>query len=38
MPTGDPGTQRVELAVGDATCALSPAEIRAIIAALAGPA
>jgi threonine aldolase len=38
MPTGDPGTQRVELAVGDATCALSPAEIRGIIAALAGPA
>lgn len=32
--TGDPGTQRVELAIGDATCALPPAEIRDIIAAL----
>ena len=38
MPTGDPGTQRVELSVGDATCALSPAEVRDIIAALAEPA
>jgi threonine aldolase len=35
MPTGDPDMQRVELSVGDATCALSPAEIRDIIAALA---
>ena len=37
MPTGDPGTQRVELSVGDATCALSAAEVRDIIAALAEP-
>ncbi len=37
MPTGDPGTQRVELSVGDATCALSPTEVRDIIAALAEP-
>jgi threonine aldolase len=35
-PTGDPRVQRVELAVGDATCALDPAEIRDIVAALAG--
>jgi threonine aldolase len=35
MTTADPGVQRVELAVGDATCALDPAEIRGIIAALA---
>jgi threonine aldolase len=34
-PTGDPGVQRVELSVGDATCALDPAEIRDIVAALA---
>jgi threonine aldolase len=38
MPTGDPGMQRVELAVGDATCALSPAEVRGVVAALAEPA
>jgi threonine aldolase len=37
-PTGDPGVQRVELSVGDATCALPAAEIRDIIAALAAPA
>jgi threonine aldolase len=38
MTTGDPGVQRVELSVGDATCALDPAEIRDIVAALAAPA
>lgn len=31
--TGDPAWQRVELAVGDATCALAPGEIRDIITA-----
>jgi hypothetical protein len=31
MSTPDPGTQRVELAVGDATLALRPAEVREII-------
>ncbi|TYP88016.1 threonine aldolase family protein [Blastococcus xanthinilyticus] len=36
VPTGDPGTVRVELPVGDATLALDPAEIRAAIAALSG--
>jgi threonine aldolase len=36
MTTGDPGVQRVELAVGDATCALEPGEVRDIVAALAG--
>jgi threonine aldolase len=35
MTTTDPGVQRVELSVGDATCALDPAEIRDIVAALA---
>jgi len=35
MTTVDPGMQRVELSVGDATCALDPAEIRDLIAALA---
>jgi hypothetical protein len=35
MTTVDPGLQRVELSVGDATCALDPAEIRDVIAALA---
>ena len=34
--TGDPDVVRLELSVGDATCALEPAEIRAIFAALAG--
>ena len=34
MGTADPGVQRVELAVGDATCALDPAEIRDLIATL----
>jgi threonine aldolase len=37
MATGDPGVQRVELSVGDATCELDPARIRDIIAALAAP-
>jgi threonine aldolase len=36
MPTTDPDVQRVELAVGDATCALRPDQVRDIIAALAG--
>jgi threonine aldolase len=36
MPTGDPGVQRVELSVGDATCALRPDEVRDIVAALLG--
>jgi threonine aldolase len=36
MTSGDPGVQRVELSVGDATCAMDPAEIRDVIAALAG--
>jgi threonine aldolase len=35
MPTADPAVQRVELSVGDATCALSPQEAAAAIAALA---
>jgi len=33
-PTSDPGVQRVELHVGDATCALRPEQVRDIIAAL----
>jgi hypothetical protein len=32
MPTLDPGVQRVELSVGDATCALSAAEVADMIA------
>ena len=36
MATADPGVQRVELSVGDATCALSANEIRDAIAALVG--
>jgi threonine aldolase len=36
MSTGDPGVQRVELSVGDATCALAPDQVRDIIAALTG--
>ena len=32
--TADPGVQRVELSVGDATCALRPEQVRDIIAAL----
>src|SRR5215472_10013872 len=35
MTTADPSVQRVELAVGDATCALTPAEVAAAVAALA---
>jgi threonine aldolase len=34
MTTFDPGVQRVELSVGDATCALPPGQIRDIITAL----
>ena len=34
VPTGDPRVQRVELSVGDATRALSPAQVREIIATL----
>jgi threonine aldolase len=34
MTTIDPGIQRVELSVGDATCTLEPDQIRDIIAAL----
>jgi threonine aldolase len=34
--TLDPGVQRVELSVGDATCELSPEQVRDIFAALAG--
>jgi Beta-eliminating lyase len=34
MTTGDPAVQRVELSVGDGTCALDSAEIRDLIAAL----
>lgn len=34
MTTGDPGVQRVELSVGDATCELRPDEVRDIMAAL----
>jgi threonine aldolase len=36
MTTIDPGVQRVELPVGDATCALQPDQVRDIIAALIG--
>jgi threonine aldolase len=32
--TADPGVQRLELSVGDATCALRPDQVRDIIAAL----
>ena len=35
--TADPGVQRVELSVGDATCALPPEQVRDIIVALAAP-
>ncbi len=35
VATVDPGVQRVELSVGDATCALSPPRVRDVIAALA---
>jgi threonine aldolase len=36
VPTGDPAVQRVELSVGDATRALSPAQVGEIIATLVG--
>jgi hypothetical protein len=36
VTTGDPAVQRVELAVGDATMALSLAEVRDAVARLAG--
>jgi threonine aldolase len=36
MPTIDPGAQRVELSVGDATCKLEPGQVRDIITALLG--
>jgi hypothetical protein len=36
MSTIDPGIQRVELSVGDATCKLEPDQVRDIIAALLG--
>jgi threonine aldolase len=36
MTTGDPGVQRVELSVGDATCALTPDQVRDITATLTG--
>ena len=32
--TADPGVQRLELSVGDATCALTPEQVRDIVAAL----
>jgi hypothetical protein len=34
MTTADPAVQRVELSVGDATCALEAGQVRDIIAAL----
>jgi hypothetical protein len=34
MPTAEPGVQRVELSVGDATCTLEPDRACDIIAAL----
>jgi threonine aldolase len=37
-PTADPGIQRVELSVGDGTCAMPAAQVAGIIAALAAPA
>jgi threonine aldolase len=36
MTTIDPGVQRVELSVGDATCALEPGQVRDVVAALTG--
>ena len=35
--TADPGVLRLELSVGDATCALEPAEVREIFAELGAP-
>lgn len=32
MPTLDPEVQRIELSVGDATCAMSPSEVAGIVA------
>jgi threonine aldolase len=37
MTTADPAVQRVELSVGDATCALPPDQVRDIFAALVAP-
>jgi threonine aldolase len=37
MPTVDPTVQRAELSVGDATCALTPAEVAEALAAFATP-
>ena len=34
MITPDPGVQRVELYVGDATCGVSPDRVRDIVTAL----
>jgi hypothetical protein len=34
MTTADPAVQRLELSVGDATCALGPEEVAAAVAAL----
>ena len=36
MTTVDPGVQRVELSVGDATCKLEPGQVRDVITALLG--
>jgi hypothetical protein len=36
MATTDPGVQKVELSVGDATCRLDPGQVRDIITALLG--
>jgi threonine aldolase len=36
MTTADPDVQRIELSVGDATCAMPPDQIREIIATLTG--
>jgi threonine aldolase len=38
MPTGDPAVQRVEFSIGDATMALSVADIRSAVGLLAGAA
>jgi hypothetical protein len=34
MATPDPGVQKVELSVGDATCRLDPGQVRDIVTAL----
>jgi threonine aldolase len=36
MPTADPGVQRLEFSVGDATMEVEPAEVRQVFAALTG--